>query len=191
MDDGEKKNPLNALILAEDANQGAGGIAALPTRVGRYGEAHRRALAMADYALSLGEKAMASKLTLCGDFLLFRHFFTVDDVRLHAANLQRQCGAPALMPALNHPMVQAVSVERVAGLLDQAQAVNHERCTIALLLDHFHKRRCKNRLAATRRGADQDAAGAIAHSVTGLVEGRLLVIAQSDLHVRPPSCTDE
>ena len=48
MDYGEKKNPLNAEILAEDANQGAGGIAALPTRVGRYGEAHRRALAMAD-----------------------------------------------------------------------------------------------------------------------------------------------
>ena len=83
MDYGEKKNPLNAEILAEDANQGAGGIAALPTRVGRYGEAHRRALAMADYALTIGEKAMASKLTRCGDFLLFRHFYTVDDVRLH------------------------------------------------------------------------------------------------------------
>ena len=90
MDYGEKKNPLNAVILAEDANQGAGGIAALPTRVGRYGEAHRRALAMADYALTIGEKAMASKLTLCGDFLLFRHFFTVDDVRLHAANFCRK-----------------------------------------------------------------------------------------------------
>lgn len=47
MDDWGKKNPLNAEILAEDANQGDGGIAALPTRVGRYGEAHRRALAMA------------------------------------------------------------------------------------------------------------------------------------------------
>ena len=90
MDYGEKKNPLAADILAEEADQRAGGIAALPTRVGRYGEAHRRALAMADYALSLGEKAMASKLTLCGDFLLFRHFFTVDDVRLHAANFCRK-----------------------------------------------------------------------------------------------------
>lgn len=90
MDDGEKKNPLAADILAEEADQRAGGIAALPTRVGRYGEAHRRALAMADYALSLGEKAMASKLTRCGDFLLFRHFYTVDDVRLHAANFCRK-----------------------------------------------------------------------------------------------------
>ena len=32
MDDWGNKNPLNAEILAEDANQGAGGIAALPTR---------------------------------------------------------------------------------------------------------------------------------------------------------------
>ena len=90
MDYGEKKNPLAADILAEEADQRAGGIAALPTRLGRYSEAHRRALAMADYALTIGEKAMASKLTLCGDFLLFRHFFTVDDVRLHAANFCRK-----------------------------------------------------------------------------------------------------
>lgn len=90
MDYGEKKNPLAADILAEEADQRAGGIAALPTRVGRYGEAHRRALAMADYALRIGEKAMASKLTRCGDFLLFRHFYTVDDVRLHAANFCRK-----------------------------------------------------------------------------------------------------
>lgn len=85
-----KKNPLNADILQEDANQGAGGIAALPTRVGRYGEAHRRALAMADYARDIGEKAIASKLTFCGDYLLFRHFYTVDDVRLHAAKFCRK-----------------------------------------------------------------------------------------------------
>ena len=90
MDDGEKKNPLAADILAEEADQRAGGIAALPTRVGRYSEAHRRALAMADYALTIGEKATASKLTFCGDYLLFRHFYTVDDVRLHAANFCRK-----------------------------------------------------------------------------------------------------
>ena len=90
MNEPERENPLTADILAEEADQRAGGIAALPTRVGRYGEAHRRALAMADYALTMGEKAMASKLTLCGDFLLFRHFYTVDDVRLHAANFCRK-----------------------------------------------------------------------------------------------------
>lgn len=85
-----KKNPLSAVILQEDADQGAGGIAALPTRVGRYAEAHRRALAMADYARSIGQKATASKLTFCGDYLLFRHFYTVDDVRLHAAKFCRK-----------------------------------------------------------------------------------------------------
>lgn len=90
MSEQTKENPLSAVILAEDADQGAGGIAALPTRVGRYAEAHRRALAMADYARDIGEKSIASKLTFCGDYLLFRHFYTVDDVRLHAAKFCRK-----------------------------------------------------------------------------------------------------
>lgn len=85
-----KKNPLAADILAEEADQRAGGIAALPTRVGRYAEAHRRALAMSDYARDIGEKGIASKLAFCGDYLLFRHFYSVDEVRLHAAKFCRK-----------------------------------------------------------------------------------------------------
>lgn len=84
-----KENPLTEAILADDSEQGAG-IAALPKRLDRYAGAHQRALAMSDYARDMGEKSTASKLAWCGDYLLFRHFYTVDDVRLHAANFCRK-----------------------------------------------------------------------------------------------------
>ena len=71
-----KKNPQSEGILADDSELGGGGIAALPDRVSRYGEAHRRALAMADYAIEHGDRPIAGKLKKCGDYLLFRHFFT-------------------------------------------------------------------------------------------------------------------
>lgn len=53
----------------------------------RHTAGHWRWLIMPYHSV---KKAMASKLTLCGDFLLFRHFFTVDDVRLHATNFCRK-----------------------------------------------------------------------------------------------------
>ena len=62
----KKENPLTADILAEEANQGAVGVAALPNRLNRYAGAHQRALHMADYAESIGELSMGRKLTDCG-----------------------------------------------------------------------------------------------------------------------------
>lgn len=41
---------------------------------------------MADYALQQGEKKLSQKLTHCGHWLVFRHYYTVDTVRLHAAD---------------------------------------------------------------------------------------------------------
>lgn len=66
----------------------ASGIEALPRRVNRYGEAKRRALDVADYIGTIPEaKDVHTRLTGCGDYLLFRHYFTVDQVRLHGASL--------------------------------------------------------------------------------------------------------
>jgi hypothetical protein len=66
----------------------ASGIEALPRRVSRYGEAKRRALDVAEYiAGQLGGKSIAAKVDSCGDYLAFRHYYTVDEVRLHAAFL--------------------------------------------------------------------------------------------------------
>lgn len=86
MDRQAKENPLSEGILADSSEQGADGVAALPNRLGRYAVAHQRALQMADYAANLGEKKLAQKLAHCGHWLVFRHYYTVDTVRLHAAD---------------------------------------------------------------------------------------------------------
>ena len=75
---------------------GVEGIEALPKRVERYGTAKKGALDTAKYmAESTKHQAMAAKVHGCGDYLLFRHFFTVDKVKLHAAQF---CKKPLLCP---------------------------------------------------------------------------------------------
>lgn len=89
-----KENPLTEDALAGDSDQGAG-IATLDNRLERYAVAHRRALAMAHYLTTSGEikhgnkikyRKLGAKLKKCGDWLVFRHYFTVDQVRLYAAD---------------------------------------------------------------------------------------------------------
>jgi hypothetical protein len=64
----------------------ASGIETLPKRVSRYGSAKNRALEVAEYIGDQdGGKGLASRVTSCGEYLVFRHYFTVDLVRLHAA----------------------------------------------------------------------------------------------------------
>jgi hypothetical protein len=84
-------------LLAQDE---ASGIEALPRRVQRYGSAKSRALDVADYlraqppAATRSEAQRLHKLGRtvagCGEYLVFRHYFTVDQVRLHAARLCRK-----------------------------------------------------------------------------------------------------
>ena len=79
--DHQKENPDS---LAGEI--GVEGIEALPKRVERYGTAKKGALDVAKYMAGCTKhQAMAAKVTGCGDYLLFRHFFTVDKVKLHAA----------------------------------------------------------------------------------------------------------
>lgn len=81
-----KKNPQTEEALAGDSELGTDGVAALPTKLDRYGRAHQRALRMAHYATEKGESKLAAKLEHCGHWLVFRHYYTVDKVRLHAAD---------------------------------------------------------------------------------------------------------
>lgn len=70
------------------AEVGVQGIEALPTKVNRYGKAKIQALDVADYMATLPEhQAMSIKVRSCGDYLVFRHYWTVDLVRLHGASL--------------------------------------------------------------------------------------------------------
>jgi hypothetical protein len=70
------------------------GIEALPKRIDRYGKAKKGALDVVDYMASLPEhQAIAERVSKCGDYLVFRHYWTVDKVRLHGARL---CGKSLL-----------------------------------------------------------------------------------------------
>ena len=67
---------------------GVQGIEALPKRIDRYGKAKNRALDIAEYIETVpGMQRTAERLSQCGDYLVFRHYFTVDKVRLHGARL--------------------------------------------------------------------------------------------------------
>ena len=70
---------------------GASGIEELPRRVNRYGEAKIRALDVAEYIGQQPEgRTLSGKVEHCGEYLLFRHYWTVDLVRLHAAHFCRK-----------------------------------------------------------------------------------------------------
>lgn len=80
-----KENPLVDESLAAESSQGADDATALPNRLSRYSKAHHRAVEMAHYAAAHGDVKLSVKLEGCGSRLLFRHYYTVDKVRLHAA----------------------------------------------------------------------------------------------------------
>lgn len=82
----EKENPRFEIVLAEDSKPGADGATGLPARVARYSEARLKALQMQGYCASHGHVKEAQKLEGCAEYLVFRHYFTVDKVRLHAAS---------------------------------------------------------------------------------------------------------
>ena len=79
----QKENPDS---LAGET--GVQGIEALPAKVSRYGKAKKGALDVANYMATLPEhQEMGAKVQGCGDYLVFRHYYTVDKVRLHGASL--------------------------------------------------------------------------------------------------------
>jgi hypothetical protein len=87
----EKKNPLSDdSSLAAESTRGADGIEALPRRLERYSKARDRARLMADWCKAQGHTKEHVKLADCGEFLHFRHYYTRDLVRLHAAHFCRK-----------------------------------------------------------------------------------------------------
>lgn len=64
------------------------GVDALPGRLDRYGKAKNRAVDVAEYIGQhlAGEGPLARRVGACGEYLLFRHYYTADLLRLHAAS---------------------------------------------------------------------------------------------------------
>lgn len=85
-----KENPLGLDALAGESHKGADDAAALPVRLCRYSMAHHRAVDMAKYARLQGDVKTAAKIEKCGHYLLFRDYYTVGKVRLHAADFCRK-----------------------------------------------------------------------------------------------------
>lgn len=116
----QKENPLSEVILAEDSEQGVGGAASLPAKIARYSEARRKALAMESFARETGYVKEADKLAGCANYLVFKHYFTVDQVRLHAARFCKK-----------HLLCPMCAIRRGAKMLraylDKYQAVLLER----------------------------------------------------------------
>lgn len=93
----ERGNPQELEGLATEAQGGSDEAAKLPQRLERYGKAKARALANVAYLMQLYKSEadphfrqelqdLVGSIDRCGSFLLFRHYFTVDRVRLSAAD---------------------------------------------------------------------------------------------------------
>lgn len=86
----QKENPLGLDALAGESSKGADDASGLPSRLDRYSRAHHRALDMANYARLHGHVKEAGSLHSCGNYLLFRDYYEVGKVRLHAAKFCRR-----------------------------------------------------------------------------------------------------
>ncbi len=168
----EKENPQYADLLVGDAKLGADDAAVLPGRLDRYSKAHRRALAMSDYATKTAANSvsklhqdevrkLAQRLQSCGEYLLFRDYYTVGKVRLHAA---RFCKKHLLCPlcAIRR------GAKMVKAYLDRLEVIKAERSNLKAylvtltvkngpdLLERFnHLYRSVARLHKTRTGQRQ------------------------------------
>lgn len=81
----DEKKPHSEVALEGISEQG---ISGLPHKLERYAKGVVRSSAMADYIKlnSSKEEKLASRLKHCGDWLVFRHYYTVDQLRLHSAD---------------------------------------------------------------------------------------------------------
>lgn len=116
----QMKNPQIEEPLAGELDKGADTAEALPRRIERYGKARERATQMADYAKSHNHEKEYRLLDGCGNYLQFRHYYTVDKVRLHAANLCRK-----------HLLCPLCAIRRgskaLSAYLDRYQAIKAQR----------------------------------------------------------------
>lgn len=119
----QKKNPQFEEPLAGELEKGADTAEALPRRIERYGKARERASQMADYAHAKGHDKEFRLLDGCGNYLQFRHYYTVNKVRLLAAKLCRK-----------HLLCPLCAIRRgskaLSAYLDRFAAIKAEKPTL-------------------------------------------------------------
>lgn len=117
-------------VGAADAGE-KGGIADLPGKLSRYGIARHRATEIMTYLDGLRNKAgplnrpgrSADRLSHCGEYLGFRHYWTVDQVRLHSASFCRQHTLCPLCAIRRSSKQVAAYVEKVEAVTCDAPAL--------------------------------------------------------------------
>lgn len=82
----EWENPSTVSSLAAETEQGVTELEVFPARLERYHKARQRGLRMSKYTADMGDAKAARLLQACGSYLVFRQYYTVDRVRLHAAS---------------------------------------------------------------------------------------------------------
>lgn len=109
---------------AADRIEVEGGLSSLPEKLQRYGAARLRAKQIMAYLDKLRNKAgplnragrAGDRLRHCGEYLGFRHYWTIDQVRLHSASFCRQ-----------HTLCPLCAIRRssklVSAYLDKVEAV--------------------------------------------------------------------
>lgn len=151
------ENPQSEGILADDSGLGADGAAALPVRLARYERAHQRALRMSHYATQQGENQLAQKLAHCGHWLWFRHYFTVDKLRLHAADFCKKHLLCPLCAIRRGAKYLKAYTEKLSVVLQQEPALKAFMVTVTVLdgedlAERFkHLRRAMKAMTAARR----------------------------------------
>lgn len=152
-----KKNPLSEAILADCSEQGTDGVAVLPTRLDRYGRAHQRALHMSNYARDRGESKLADKLEKCGHWLVFRHYYTIDKLRLHAADFCRKHLVCPLCAIRRGAKYLKAYMDKLAVVLGQHPGLKAYMVTVTVvdgesLSERFkHLRKAMKAMTAARR----------------------------------------
>lgn len=168
----EKENPLNVDCLAAETNQGVDDAAALPGRLDRYSKAHRRSVAMSDYAMKMASNSaskqgkdatmkLSQRLKSCGEYLLFRDYYTVGKVRLHAAQFcKKHLLCPLCAIRRGAKMLKAY-MDKVRVILAERPHLKAYLVTLTVkngpdLLERYtHLQRSVHKLHKTRTGKRQ------------------------------------
>jgi hypothetical protein len=78
-------SPCSDDCLAAESETGAG-FGTLKHRLDRYAGGHQRALQMSHYLKSQNEVKLSNRMACCGSYLVFNHYYTIDQLKLVGAD---------------------------------------------------------------------------------------------------------
>jgi plasmid rolling circle replication initiator protein Rep len=111
-------------------------VEALPKRISRYALAKVNALTVVEYMRSRENSQADAKLittvSTCGDYLMFRHYYTVDKVKLHAASLCKKHLLCQLCAIRRGARFLAAYLEKFTTLKAQKPALNAFMVTLTV-----------------------------------------------------------